>query len=352
MNDSTLCNIIAVVITEESLTRLRPLIESRAARGIPRDTHGDLRLDHIYLLPDRNPPDKLAVIDCIEFNERFRFADPVADMAFLVMDLAFHGRRDLARVFADEYFRASSDEEGRVLLSFYTAYRAVVRAKVEGLELLETEIPEAERTRAAAKSRAHWLLALGELEAASRRPCLVLVGGLLGTGKSTLARGLVREANFRLVRSDVVRKELAGLPPGASARSSFGEGIYTQAWSDKTYAGARVMLRRSYWRAREFSSTLASAKKESGAISWSWQRGLLCRPSFSFASRTSKPFVGAWTIAEATPQMQIGLSIGRQPNGGKRWSLRRDDFFASFQQMECPSRRSLRPSACSASYLC
>jgi uncharacterized protein len=224
------------VLTEESLARLRPMIESRAARGIPRDTHGDLRLDHVYLLPDRNPPGKLAVIDCIEFNERFRFADPVADMAFLLMDLAFHGRRDLASVFADEYFRASDDEKGRPLLPFYTAYRAVVRAKVEGLELLETEIPEAERTRAAAKSRAHWLLALGELEVPSRRPCLVLVGGLPGTGKSTIAAGLVRQANFRLIRSDIVRKELAGLPPGAAARSEFAEGIYAREWSDKTYA--------------------------------------------------------------------------------------------------------------------
>lgn len=222
-------------LTEESLARLRPLIESRAARGIPRDTHGDLRLDHVYLLPDRTPPDELAVIDCIEFNKRFRFADPVADMAFLVMDLAFHGRRDLVKIFADEYFHASGDVEGWALLPFYTAYRAVVRAKVERLEQLETEIPEAERTRAAAKAQAHWLLALGTLEDANRRPCLVLVGGLPGTGKSTIAEGLVGEANFWLIRSDMVRKKLAGLPSGASARSSFGEGIYTPAWSDTTY---------------------------------------------------------------------------------------------------------------------
>jgi uncharacterized protein len=68
-------------LTEESLTRLRPLIEQRADRGVPRDTHGDLHLEHVYLFPDRRPPDDLVVIDCIEFNKRFRFADPVADMA-------------------------------------------------------------------------------------------------------------------------------------------------------------------------------------------------------------------------------------------------------------------------------
>ena len=127
-------------LTETELERLRPLIEDRAAARRARDTHGDLRLDHVYIFPDRESPDNLAIIDCIEFNERFRYADPVADMAFLVMDLSFHGRRDLARPFTAAYFRAAGDEEGRSLLPFYTAYRAVVRAKVEGFELVEAEI--------------------------------------------------------------------------------------------------------------------------------------------------------------------------------------------------------------------
>jgi len=224
------------VLTEDALTRLRPLIEARAARGVPRDTHGDLHLDHVYLFPDRPPPDDLVIIDCIEFNERFRFADPVADMAFLVMDLAFQGRRDLARAFADEYFRASGDAEGRALVPFYTAYRAAVRGKVEGFELTEKEVPEVERAAALARAQAHWLLALGELEEPDRRPCLVLVGGLPGTGKSTLARGLAERAGFTVIRSDVVRKELAGLPAHEPARASLEEGIYAPAWTERTYA--------------------------------------------------------------------------------------------------------------------
>src|SRR5579864_9218010 len=89
-------------------------------------------------------PHDLVIIDCIEFNERFRFIDPVADMAFAAMDLAFHGRRDLARAFADAYFRATGDDEGRALLPFYTAYRAAVRGKVEGLKRAEREVPETE----------------------------------------------------------------------------------------------------------------------------------------------------------------------------------------------------------------
>src|SRR5262249_9072649 len=131
-------------LTDQTLRHERGLIEARARPGVIRDTHGDLHLDHVYLFPERASVDDLLIIDCIEFNERCRYADLVADMAFLAMDLAFHGRRDLARVFADAYF-AVAGAEGRALLPFYTAYRAVIRAKVEGLKLAEPEVPAAER---------------------------------------------------------------------------------------------------------------------------------------------------------------------------------------------------------------
>ena len=223
-------------LTEEWLVRLKPLMESRARRDVPRDTHGDLHLDHVYLFPEKEPPADLVIIDCIEFNERFRFADPVADMAFLVMDFCFHGRRDLAQLFAEEYFRALGDEEGRALLPFYCAYRAAVRGKVEGFELAEKEIPETKRMKSQAKARAHWLLALGELETANRRPALVLVAGLPGTGKSTLARSLADRAGFELIRSDTVRKELAGQSGAARTSALLDSGIYSQEWTERTYA--------------------------------------------------------------------------------------------------------------------
>jgi aminoglycoside phosphotransferase family enzyme/predicted kinase len=222
--------------TEETLDRLRPLIEARAARGVPCDTHGDLHLDHVYHFPDRPPPDDLIAIDCIEFNERFRFADPVADVAFLAMDLIFRGRRDLADRFAASYFTASGDGEGEPLLPFYVAYRAAVRGKVEGFQLGEPEIPEADRTAARRRARARWLLALGELEEPARRPALVLVGGLPGSGKSTLARGLAERAGFTVIRSDAVRKELAGLGPSSKARAAVDAGIYAPEMTARTYA--------------------------------------------------------------------------------------------------------------------
>jgi len=257
----------------KTLARLRPRIESRAARGLPRDTHGDLRLEHIYLFPEKRPPDDLVIIDSIEFNESLRYTDPVADMAFLVMDLMIKGRRDLARTFADTYFRVMSDEEGRELLPLYTAYRSMVRAKVDGIKCMEQEIPESERRLARNHARAHWLLALGELEKADRKPCLVLVGGLPGSGKSTLAHGLAECTPFHVLRSDVVRKELARkagivLPSSTAA-------IYTPEWTSKTYtkclcrtkkllfAGQRVLVDATFREERWRQAFLEAAVRRS-----------------------------------------------------------------------------------------
>ena len=223
-------------LIEDGLFRLRPLIEARSARGMTRATHGDLHLDHVYHFPERQPPADLIAMDCIEFSERFRFTDPVADAAFLVMDFAFHDRRDLGSAFADAYFQESNDEEGRSLLPLYTAYRATVRGLVDGLKQEEKEVPEEQRLPALASARAHWLLALGEGEEPGRRPCLVLVAGLPGTGKSTLARALAEQAHFHLLRSDEVRKELAGLSPHEPTPVGSRGELYSPEWSARTYA--------------------------------------------------------------------------------------------------------------------
>jgi aminoglycoside phosphotransferase family enzyme/predicted kinase len=215
-------------LTETALAALAPSIASRASKSC--DGHGDLRLEHIYLFDDE-PPADLVIIDCVEFGERFRLGDPVADVAFTTMELLYWGRGDLARAFADAYFRSLGDEEGKKLLSFYVAYRSLVRAKVRGLELREREIPSERRASSMAKARAHFLLALGELADAGSRPMLVITGGLPGTGKSTLARGLAERARAELIRSDVVRKELAG----GSGPSGWQQGTYSKEWTLRTY---------------------------------------------------------------------------------------------------------------------
>jgi aminoglycoside phosphotransferase family enzyme/predicted kinase len=249
---------------EAALEKMRPVIEGRAARGIPCDTHGDLRLEHVYLFPDRPPPENLVIIDCISFNERFRFSDPMADVAFLVMELLAAGRPDLAESFRTDYVRAAGDAEGAAVLPFYTAYRALVRSRVEALASHEAEIPPEEQARARARSRQMGLLALAELEQTIDKPCLVLVAGLPGSGKTTLANALAARAGLHLIRTDVVRKELAAGHPR--------EDLYTPEWDDRTYAavlerahqkiveGGRVLIDANFRQDRRRQTFLEAAR--------------------------------------------------------------------------------------------
>jgi len=230
--------------SEAELARIEPILRRRGVAGMVRDTHGDLRLDHVYLFPDQPPPHDLVAIDCIEFNERFRYADPIADVAFLVMDLLFHGRVDLARTLVTAYFQASSDEEGRNLLRFFTSYRALVRGMVEGITLEEPEVPEGEKPSLRAGARRHFLLALSLLDAMETTPCLVLIGGLPGSGKSTLAARLSETRRFAVLRSDVIRKQMisesAGRYTSAATEQTYGECL--RRARDLIHEGRRVIL--------------------------------------------------------------------------------------------------------------
>lgn len=100
------------------------LFESRIKAGKIRDCHGDLYSANIFL------GDSVQIFDCIEFNERFRYSDIAADIAFLAMDLDFHGRQDLAKYFVDRFVEMSGDIEIYRMLNFYCSYRAYVRGKI------------------------------------------------------------------------------------------------------------------------------------------------------------------------------------------------------------------------------
>jgi aminoglycoside phosphotransferase family enzyme/predicted kinase len=299
------------VLTEEALARHRPVIEGRAARGVPLDGHGDLRLGHVYLFPGNQAPDDLVIVDCIEFADRFRHADPVADMAFLVMDFARHGRKDLGRAFAGAYFRTTGDAEGQALLSFYAAYRAVVRGKVQGMKYSEPEVPPADRASALDEARAHWLLALVELEVEGRRPCLVLVGGLPGSGKSTLAAGLAEHAGFTTIRSDEVRKELAGLSGTDDASAPYGEGIYGPDWTRRTYAEC----------SRRADALLFGGKRV--AVDASFGREGDRRDFLELAGRRGVP--SAFLLCQADPAVIRARIEGRRHDPSDAdWSIHRE----------------------------
>ncbi len=142
------------------------LFARRAAAGRVRDGHGDLRLDHVYFL-EAGGAERLVVVDCIEFNERFRVADVAADVAFLAMDLTRSRRPDLAEIFLAAYAREADDFGLYGVVDFYESYRAHVRAKIAGFVADGPGSNEKTRGLAEADARRFYLLAL----AGQRRRC-------------------------------------------------------------------------------------------------------------------------------------------------------------------------------------
>jgi len=199
-----------------------PLFDSRVAEGRISDGHGDLLAEDIFCLDD-GP----RVLDCIEFDDRLRYGDVLADVTFLAMDLERLHADDEARSFLDWYREFSGDTYPQTLSDHYIAYRALIRCKVA---CIKHEQGDATKRREATE-----LLDLADAHLESARVRLVLVGGLPGTGKSTLAAGLSDATGWTVLRSDEVRKDLAGLAHKPSAHESFGHGIYSSEMTDQTY---------------------------------------------------------------------------------------------------------------------
>ena len=232
---------------EATLSDRRATIDARQAANVACDTHGDLRLEHIHIDEDG----RIRIVDCIEFNDAFRFADPVSDIAFLAMDLLVRGYRAESSVVLREYFATAEDPRGRSLLPLYVAYRSAVRAKVHGFKAAEEEVPPEDRASAQRRSRMHWNFALRVLAPPRRRPRLLMVGGLPGTGKSTVARQLkARGWIDQIIDTDQVRKELAGVDDADSSADDFEGGIYTAEWTRKTYDACLERARRALERGR------------------------------------------------------------------------------------------------------
>jgi len=139
--------------TEDFYRSNRALFMERVAQGRIRDCHGDLHMEHICLTED------LPIFDCIEFNDRFRYSDTIADIAFLLMDLEYHGGADLAGTLWNYYKDLAREEEMDALLTFYKVYRAVVRGKVNGFQVDDASIGEQEKERAVLTARKYFQLA-------------------------------------------------------------------------------------------------------------------------------------------------------------------------------------------------
>ncbi|OZG29546.1 hypothetical protein BH683_008890 [Williamsia sp. 1138] len=190
------------------------LLTERISTGRVIDGHGDLSTEDIFCLPD-GPQ----ILDCLDFDDRLRFVDGIDDAAFLAMDIEYHGHQGLARRFVRAYTHAAGDDAPSTLVDHYIAYRALVRAKVELIRVTQGV--------SSAHDSAHRHLRLAHEHLLRGRVRLGLVGGLPGTGKTTVATHLAQAVDAVLISSDVVRRELLGAGVIAGDAAVFGEGLYS-----------------------------------------------------------------------------------------------------------------------------
>lgn len=193
------------------------LLQERIAAGWVVDGHGDLLADDIYCLQD-GP----RILDGLEFDDRLRWGDVLYDVGFLAMHLERLGRPDLGHALMDWYREYSAESHPQSLEHHYVAFRALVRAKISCLKGADEVAVRAHLEQC----RRHLL---------AGRVRLVVVGGLPGTGKTTLARALSDALGCPLLRSDETRKQLAGVDPLTPSPAAYGEGLYTPAATHTAY---------------------------------------------------------------------------------------------------------------------
>lgn len=257
----------------------RDRFAARQAGGFVRDGHGDLRLEHAYFNDTNESAGGVVFIDAIEFNERFRYADVAADVAFLSMDLAWHGRVDLAERLLARYARESGDFDLYGLVDFYEGYRAYVRGKIAGfVASSETTSPEV-RKRALLEARRYFLLALS----AQRKPLIgaqvIAVGGVIASGKSTIAKAIARELSAPIIEADRTRKQMLGVRPTTRVSDPSWKGAYDPAFTEEVY---REMRRRG---------EIVLASRRPVILDASFRSRSMRRDAYALALRLGVPFI-------------------------------------------------------------
>ena len=139
--------------TGDFYTSFPHLFHERIRKGRIRDCHGDLHMEHICLT------EGFPIFDCIEFNDRFRYADTLSDIAFLLMDLDYHGGEHWSLILWDAYRRQAGEREEEPLLPFYKVYRAIVRGKVNSFQLDDPTIDPEGKKQAQTKAQRYFALA-------------------------------------------------------------------------------------------------------------------------------------------------------------------------------------------------
>ena len=214
--------------SETTYRQQRALMGLRIAQGWVRECHGDLHLANLTRFRGR-----VLAFDRIEFDPGLRWLDVVNDTAFLVMDLLYRERRDLAFRFLNAYLQRTGDYRGLPLLRYYLVYRALVRAKVALIR--RSQLPnDVERETLARQAGRH--IELADALSMHSPPRLVLMHGLSGSGKTCMSGKLMARLPAIRLRSDVERKRLYGIEPRQPSGSDLGAGMYAEAMNSRTYS--------------------------------------------------------------------------------------------------------------------
>jgi uncharacterized protein len=255
--------------SERFLTQNAFLFRQRIKSGAIRVCHGDLHLQNICFERGR-----LIVFDCIEFNDALNHIDVSNEIAFLMMDLDHRGLSGLGNRFLNAYLEKTQDYEGLRVLDFYLVYRACVRSKVACFLLDDPEIPKEEK--AAATERASAYFELAERYLRDHRPGLILMAGVSGSGKSTVGTELAQGLGGVMIRSDAVRKSLAGRDLDVPASEEYGSGIYSPEMTERTYDGllkrAEAVIASGRWAILD--ATYARKRHRRSAGSWAEKRAV------------------------------------------------------------------------------
>ena len=224
--DTAACDSLTL-LSRTALRHCRALLELRRKTGFVRECHGDLHLGNIVLWADRP-----TLFDAIEFNDDIACIDVMYDLAFLLMDLWHRTLPQHANTVLNTYLRETRDFEGLAALPLFLACRAAIRAKTSATAAaLQTDFA----TRGEMRARARDYLGLARRLLQRQPPALVAIGGLSGTGKSTLARALAPSIGAVpgavVLRSDEIRKRLWG----ASRLTRLEPAAYTPEMSARVY---------------------------------------------------------------------------------------------------------------------
>lgn len=217
--------------TERYFETKKTLFKRRIQEKRIVDGHGDLHLEHIHVKPDG-----ICIYDCIEFNERFRYGDLAADLAFLVMDLDFRDLWKEGRYFIEQVAEKLEDRDLSQIIDFYKCYRAYVKGKVKSMQSAEDEVSEKDRKEARDKAEKYFKLSLRYALLGSQ-PLLLIFMGRIATGKSTLTEHFEKTFNLNCFSSDRIRKSLAGIPHYKRVSEPEREELYSPEMSEKTYQG-------------------------------------------------------------------------------------------------------------------